>query len=171
MKNVIGLGVGLSLAFTIGCKGWGGYIHQSDNFPLKVTFPPGWEVIDRSDDHQDLLEASKPGLEGATIVVQARPTAPDLQPNEIYPPFQAGDGDQFTLDEFRVESRGSIKCSNGEGRYIIAEWVGPDKRVRKDYRAIFIGERYLVKLKSTFRLEDYPLNEGDMIKMVSKIKL
>ncbi|MFN3821102.1 MAG: hypothetical protein ACK4OO_02110 [bacterium] len=154
-----------------GCQRWGGYVHNSENFSLKVIFPPRWEVIDRSDDHQDLLEAYRSDIEKAKIVIHARPTAPDIQPNEIYPPFQAGDGDQFTLDEFEVDQRGSIKCANGEGRYITAEWLGPDKKRRKDYRAIFIGEKYLIKVKATLLLEDYPLNENDIIKMIQKLKL
>lgn len=154
-----------------GCHRWGGYVHHSENFSLKVTFPPRWEVIDRSDDHQDLLEAFRPDVEEAKIIIHARPTAPDIHPNEIYPPFQAGDGDQFALDEFEVDRRGSIKCANGEGRYITAEWLGADKKRRKDYRAIFIGDKYLIKLKATFRLEDYPLNESDIIKMIQKLKL
>ncbi len=159
----------ITLSF-IGCSSWGGYIHKSDKLPLKIIFPDKWEVFDRSDDRRDFLVATYPGSPESKIEVITTPTAPDIHPNEIYPTFQAGGGDQDDLLEFEVTDRGSVSCSNAEGRYIKVQWLGEKTRM-KGYRALFIGNRYLLEIKISIPAEEFVNHELDLAKMMKFIEI
>jgi len=153
-----------------GCARWGGYVHNSEKLPLKIIFPEKWDVFDRSDDRRDFLVASYPGSPDTKIEVTTTPTAPDIHPNEIYPTFQAGGGDQDDLLEFEVTDRGSVSCSNAEGRYIKVQWLGEKSRMR-GYRALFLGNRYLLEIRISITADDYITHELELAKMMKYIEI
>lgn len=164
------IGLLLALLFS-GCGGWGDYVHKSDRFKFKFTFPQKWEVWDRSDDERDYLVASLlDGPREAKIVVIADPVAPDISPNEIYPSFMDGGGDGAILTEFSVEGKGAISCKNGEGRYVRVSYLTEEYRIN-GMRVLFLGNRFKLQIDVEMPADDFVMHETEFFKMISLMEL
>lgn len=150
-----------------GCGGWGGYIHKSDRFGFKFTFPVGWEVFNRSDDARDRLIGTIPEYEKSEIEIVADKVAPDISPSEIYPSFNAWEVD---AEEFRVEDRGTMACKNAEGRYFTYSYR-TEEGYMQGMRVIFLGNRFILRIYIEMFQDEYLLNEIEFRRMIRFIEL
>ena len=153
-----------------GCSRWGDYVHKSDRFGYKITFPVHWTVWDRSTDREDHLDAEYPDIPGAQMTVLTSPTAPDIHPNEIYPTFMDGGGDTAILTEFEILTKGAVSCKNREGRQITYTYLTEDQRI-KGMRALFIGERFIFTIKVEMPSDVFVDHEPEFNKMLSMLEL
>lgn len=158
------------LLLLAGCGGWGGYVHDSERFKFKLTFPDGWEVWDKSDDTVDFLQATYREKPETKIEVLAVRTAPDLEPNEIFPFFLGGSGDAVNLQDFAIEEKGTVSAQNGDGRFIKVRWTG-EKLSMRGIRALFIGNRYRLSIVAEMSADDFPLQEAELMKMLRMLQL
>ena len=158
------------LAVLTGCGGWGGYVYESDHFDFKFVFPPHWEVMDRSTDTNDFLEASLLNVRGSEITVFSRPVSPDLSPHEIYPQFLEGGKDASYLKDFTVENQGTIHAKNGEGRFIIATFEKDDIPSRS-LRAMFMGNRFTLEVHATMPKDQFITTEAEFRKMIAHLEI
>jgi len=154
----------------VGCGRWGGFSYRSDHFKFKVTFPDNWEVWDRSSDANDFLVGTQPdAVPKGEIVVRAVPVAPDISPNEIYPSFLDG-SDYADRLNFAIEDRGSIACSNSEGRFIRYHYQQGDERIR-GMKVVFLGNRVLIEVSMEMPEDAFITNESDFNKMIKLMEL
>jgi len=165
-ENMKRFGTGiLIILFGAGCGGWGDYVYKSDRFKYKLTFPVKWEVMDRSDEKRDFLLANLPDIPDSRISVLATPVAPDISPNEIYPPFMDGNGDRAILTEFRILERGTIPAKDKEGRFIKVQWLG-ENATMQGLRTIFMADRFIIEIRAEMPQDNFPSHEGDLKKMI-----
>jgi len=160
----------LALALLGGCGKWGGFSYKSDRFKFKTTFPDYWEVWDRSSDASDFLVGTLPdAVPGGEIIVRAIPVAPDISPNEIYPSFLDGSdyGDRL---EFAIEDRGTISCSNSDGRFIKYHYR-KDNEKRRGMKVIFLGNRVIIEVSMEMPEDAFIMHESDFTKMIHLMEL
>ena len=158
------------LTLFVGCGRNNGFKHKSDRFHFKIAFPANWEVWDRSSDSQDYLVGSLPDqVPNAEIAVKAVPVAPDISPNEIYPSFLDG-SDYADRNEFNVEDKGSISCSNSEGRFIKYRYLG-DKAKMRGIKVMFIGNRMLLEIYMEMPEDAFITHELDFNRMIKTMEL
>lgn len=165
------LNVGFLLLFLIsGCGSWGDYVHKSDRFKYKITFPKGWEVWDRSTEQEDYLDAEYPEIPKALLTVRASASAPDISPSELYPSFMDGGGDAAILTEFAITEKGTISSKNREGRQITYSYLTEEDRI-KGMRALFIGNRFIIRIKMEMPVDNFEDHEAEFQKMISMLEL
>ena len=163
------LALGLMLVLA-GCDNWGDYKYNSEKFKFSMTFPSNWEVWDKSDDSRDYLEAGMADKPEAKITVSVTRSAPDLNPNELYPTFESGGDDAFQQTEFGVDYKGTATAANGEGRLLKVHWK-TDKFKMRAIRFLFVGNRFQMNINCQMNEDDYLTHEADFIKMVRRIQL
>lgn len=157
------------LLYISGCGGWGGYVFKSEQFKYKFTFPPKWEVIDRSDATGDHLVGNLPDDNFAEIMLTAVPVSPDVSPQEIYLRFSDG-GDDATLHfDFEVLETGTINAKNLEGRFILVQYQKNQETMR-GIRAKFLSNRFTLEAKADVLEDQYPLQEAVLKKMIRLIE-
>ena len=165
------LNIGFILMLLLsGCGGWGDYVYKSDRFKYKITFPKGWEVWDRSTEQEDYLDAEYPDIPEARITVMASASAPDISPNELYPSFMDGGGDATILTEFAISDKGAISSKNREGRQITYTYLTEKHRIN-GMRVLFIGNRYIIRVKMEMPVDSFVDHEAEFHKMISMLEL
>lgn len=160
----------LSMLFLFGCSKWGDYVFVSEHFNYKVVFPVKWVVSDRSNDVGDYVVGSLDELPGARLIVKSRSIAPDVSPNEIYPGFILGGGDQNIFNEFRVTERGTASAKNADGRMIKVEYLN-EHGTMSGIRGIFIGNRYILEVVAETPKDNFQDWEYEFRKMFLEIEL
>lgn len=161
-----------ALLLLSGCSSWGDYVHKSSNFDLKVIFPDKWEVRDRSDSKFDRLEATIPDdVPEARISVSAKPMAPDIHVNEIYPMFMDGGGDASYLFEFEIIDKGMISAKKSEGRFIIYTYLPPEGERIQGMRVLLLGFRIQVNLKMEMPKDSFNRYEREFREMIRYVEV
>jgi len=165
--------IGLTaLLLLSGCSSWGDYVHKSSNFDMKVIFPEKWKVRDRSDSKFDRLEATIPyDVPTARISVNAKPMAPDIHVNEIYPMFMEGGGDASYLFEFEIIDRGMISSKKCEGRFIIYTYLPPEGERIQGMRVLLLGFRIQVNVKMEMPKDSFNEYEREFREMIRNIEV